>query len=76
MDPTELITRFISDPEVALLVISYGLAIVGFYKGLIVPKFIYENEKSRADKAITAAEKVTDALEALTTEIRQRRESR
>jgi hypothetical protein len=68
------VTDFITDPPIALLIVLLIGAIVGAVKGWWVPKFIYDREVARADKADAANGKVTDALEELTKEIRQRRE--
>lgn len=78
-DISNLITRFVSDPETALLIIVLGFALYAAYKGWWVPGFVYEREEARANEALEINASQTKALEAtseaikdLTTEIRQR----
>lgn len=78
-DISNLITRFVSDPETALLIIVLGFALYAAYKGWWVPGFVYEKEEARANEALEMNASQTKALEAtseaikdLTTEIRQR----
>jgi hypothetical protein len=66
------ISTFISDPEVALLVILLILALVGAGRGWWVPGFIYKKSEDRADALQKANEASTQALKDLTTEVRQR----
>lgn len=76
---SNLITKFVADPETALLIIILGFALYAAYKGWWVPGFIYEKEEDRANEALSinaaqtkALEATTDAIKDLTTEIRQR----
>jgi hypothetical protein len=78
-DISNLITRFVSDPETALLIIVLGFALYAAYKGWWVPGFVYEKEENRANEALEmnasqtkALEATSEALKDLTTEIRQR----
>lgn len=78
-DISNLITKFVADPETALLIIILGFALYAAYKGWWVPGFIYAKEEQRADEAFSlnaaqtkALEATTDAIKDLTTEIRQR----
>ena len=66
------ITSFVKDPEMAVLLVSYGIGLVAFWKGWIVPKVIYDGTDSRATRAEKALGDMTEALRDLTTEIRQR----
>jgi hypothetical protein len=72
MDLSNFISGFIKDPETALLIVSYAFAIYGFYKGWIVPKFIYDLAEARAKTAEASLKDITEALRNLTTEVRQR----
>jgi hypothetical protein len=65
-------TKFISDPETALVVIMLASAILAFYKGWVVPKFIYDASEARAMNLNKALADVTESMKDLTTEIRQR----
>lgn len=76
---SNLITKFVSDPETALLIIVLGFALYAAYRGWWVPGFIYSKEEERANEAFSlnsaqtkALEATTDAIKDLTTEIRQR----
>ena len=65
--------QFITDPATDLLVTLLIAALVGAYKGWYVPRFIYDQAVLRADKADEANKNMTEALKALTEEIRQRK---
>lgn len=65
--------QFITDPPIALLIIILLGGILAFYKGWVVPRFVYDRETARADKATEASANVTEALRDLTVEIRQRK---
>jgi hypothetical protein len=76
---SDLITKFVSDPETALLIIILGFALYAAYKGWWVPGFIYLKDENRANEAFDlnaaqtkALEATTEAIKDLTTEIRQR----
>lgn len=73
------ISKYIADPETALLIIILGFALYAAYKGWWVPGFIYEKEENRANEALSvnaeqtkALDATTEAIKDLTTEIRQR----
>jgi hypothetical protein len=68
----KFITSFIQDPETAILLISFGLAIFAFWKGMVVPKFIYDSSEMRRVAAEKSLAETTEVLRDLTTEIRQR----
>lgn len=62
----ELITKLITDPEVALLIIA-GATFAGLLiTGKLVPEPIYKREVARADKAQEISEKTTNSLRDLT----------
>jgi hypothetical protein len=74
-----LVDKYIADPETALLIIILGFALYAAYKGWWVPGFIYQKEEARADEAMEinasqtkALEATSEAIQDLTTEIRQR----
>lgn len=67
-----IVSALIRDPETALLLISYAVAIIGVVKGWWVPKFVYDLAESRAQKSEKSLGEMTEALRDLTTEIRQR----
>lgn len=73
------ISKYIADPETALLIIILGFALYAAYKGWWVPGFIYQKEEARVDEVIEinasqtkALEATSEAIEELTMEIRQR----
>jgi hypothetical protein len=45
-------------------------------RGLVVPRFVYDREVDRADELEVQLERLGEAFEALTEEIRRDRESR
>jgi hypothetical protein len=47
-----------------------------FRRGLFVPRFVYDREVERADKLEVQLERMAEAFEAMTDEIRRDRESR
>ena len=65
------VTKFITDPELALLIISYIAAIYGAWKGWWVPGPLYTKLEARSDKADTANEKMLESIKALTDEVRR-----
>lgn len=67
------VTSFISDPEVALLIISTFVAIAALVKPLVVPKSLYDKSEARADKATEALANMASAVGELTEEIRRGR---
>lgn len=70
------IEHFIPDGPTALLVILLIGSVFAIVKGYVVPKIYYDKEVKRADDATDTLRKQTDAIEALTNEIRVRREAR
>jgi hypothetical protein len=69
---SQIITQFVKEPQVAFLLMSYAFAIVAFYRGWVVPKFIYDASEARSNSLSKSLAEVTEALKDLTTEIRQR----
>jgi hypothetical protein len=63
---------FLAPPAVALLVAYLALSVWAFVKGWIVPRFIYDKALLRGDKAVEILDSQTAAIEALTTEVRDR----
>lgn len=68
--------QFINDPETALVLILLGVAVIALYRGWVVPKTYHEKTEERASRAEKSLEEVTEALNDLTVEIRQRAPSR
>ena len=71
-DIVKFIGDFIEDPQTAILLISFAMAIVAFWRGLIIPKFVYDASEARRVLAEKALTDITEALRDLTIEIRQR----
>jgi hypothetical protein len=68
----QFFTKFLDTPETALVVILLAIAVVSFYKGWVVPKFIYDASEARAANLSKVLGEMTESLRELTTEIRQR----
>lgn len=66
------IKSFIDSGAVALLITLLLGGFVAFAKGMVVPKPFYEREVTRGDKLTEIVERHSDALKALTDEVRAR----
>jgi hypothetical protein len=62
----EIITKLISDPEVALMLIAGAIFASLLITGKLVPEPMYKREVVRADKGEAMLEKVTAALRDMT----------
>jgi len=62
----DIITKLISDPEVALLLIAGATFAMLLITGKLVPEPIYKREVARADKAQEISEKTTNSLRDMT----------
>jgi len=62
----DIITKLISDPEVALLIIAGAAFASLLITGKLVPEPIYKREVTRADKAQEISEKTTNSLRDMT----------
>jgi peptidoglycan hydrolase CwlO-like protein len=60
------ITKFIADPEVALLIILGLLAIGALGLGKLIPRTLYDKAEARADKLQEGLTTVSVALDKLT----------
>jgi hypothetical protein len=72
MDPTQLAKIF--DPATAIVITMLIIGIGALASGkLVVPRFIYDRERDRADKGEDTLEKLTDLLEDYNSQLRQLR---
>ena len=72
MDPIN-VRSFIPDGPTALLIVVLVLGIVGFVKGYVVPKPVYDREVKRAEDATVALHKNNENIEDLASEMRRLR---
>lgn len=68
MDASNLAKVF--DGPTVIIIIMFITAIASLVTGRVVPKFIYEREKERADKGEDTIEKLTDLLEDYNSQLR------
>ena len=73
--PIDLAKFDINGPT-ALLILVLISGILAIVRGWVVPKPYYDREVQRGDDATTALQKTNEALEALTKEVKIRREVR
>lgn len=69
------VKSYIPDGPTALLITILLFAIIAIVKGWVVPKPFYDREVKRGDDATDALRKNNEVLEALTSEVRIRREA-
>lgn len=63
------VSKFITDPPTALLIIVILGGVLALGKGLVVPRPIYDREVKRADKSDSTATMTIEALSKLTTTV-------
>jgi len=68
MDPSNLSKVF--DGPTVIIIIMFITAIVSLVSGRVIPKFVYDREKDRADKGEVQIEKLTDLLEDYNSQLR------
>ena len=67
MDPVALAE---AGPWAIVVAIGIGLGLA-FSRGWLVPRFVYDREVGRADRLETVVERNTEAIKALTDEVRR-----
>ena len=68
------VRQFITDPPIALLFIFLTIAVAALATGRgVVPRFLYDREKERADEALKGLASLTGVVKDLTDEIRSNR---
>ena len=72
LDPS----KFNIDGPVALLILVLIAGLFSVVKGWVVPKAYYDREVKRGDDYLDALKRNTDVIDALTVEVRARRNTR
>jgi hypothetical protein len=70
------LSQFEIGGPLALLILCLMFAVIAVFRGWVVPKSFYDKEVKRGDELFDSLKKNNDSLDALTTEIRVRREGR
>lgn len=69
-------SKFDIDGPVALLILVLVAGLYSVVKGWVVPKAYYDREVKRGDEYLDALKRNTDVIDALTVEVRTRKETR